>query len=94
MMNLEYNMNEDNQEMTINDFINAVGEKEFNRAESIFSSVLGDKVNTALDAEKVAVASDIFNEPLEDETDLESELESELEEEDSEEESVAEEDAA
>lgn len=93
MMNLEYNMNEDSQEMTINDFVNAVGEKEFNRAEAIFSSVLGDKVNTALDAEKVAVASDIFNEPLEDETDLESELESELENEDFEEE-TSEEDAA
>ena len=86
-------MNEDSQEMTINDFVDAVGEKEFNRAESIFSSVLGDKVNTALDAEKVAVASDIFNEPLEDETDLESELESELENEDFEEE-TSEEDAA
>ena len=43
------------------DFINAVGDKDFNNAEKMFQDLLADRMSTALDAEKVSVASDIYN---------------------------------
>ena len=77
---LEYNM-VDEREVTVNDLVDAISQKEFNRAETIFNSVLGDKMDVALDAEKIAVAADVFDEPLndEDEVDMEAELDSALE---------------
>ena len=45
-----------------------------------FNSVLGNKMDTALDAEKIAVAADVFDPPSEEEeVDMESELESAME---------------
>ena len=71
----------DEREVTVNDLVDAISQKEFNRAETIFNSVLGDKMDVALDAEKIAVAADVFDEPLndEDEVDMEAELDSALE---------------
>ena len=46
---LEYNM-VDEREVTVNDLVDAISQKEFNRAETIFNSVLGDKMDLALDA--------------------------------------------
>ena len=33
----------DEREVTVNDLVDAISQKEFNRAETIFNSVLGDK---------------------------------------------------
>ena len=54
----------DEREVTVNDLVDAISQKEFNRAETIFNSVLGDKMDVALDAEKIAVAADVFDAPL------------------------------
>ena len=43
------------------DFINALQTGDFNSAEDLFGDILGDKVQQSLDAEKVAVADQIFN---------------------------------
>ena len=78
-MILEYNM-VDEREVTVNDLVDAISQKEFNRAETIFNSVLNDKMDLALDAEKIAVAADVFDAPLEDEeVDMEAELDDALE---------------
>tara|TARA_B100001093_G_scaffold358027_1_gene342610 strand:- start:5494 stop:5787 length:294 start_codon:yes stop_codon:yes gene_type:complete len=70
----------DEREVTVNDLVDAISQKEFNRAETIFNSVLGNKMDTALDAEKIAVAADVFDPPSEEEeVDMESELESAME---------------
>ena len=71
----------DEREVTVNDLVDAIGQKEFNRAETIFNSVLGDKMDLALDAEKIAVAADVFDTPLEneEEIDIEAELDDALE---------------
>ena len=70
----------DEREVTVNDLVDAISQKEFNRAETIFNSVLNDKMDVALDAEKIAVAADVFDEPLEDEeVDMEAELDDALE---------------
>ena len=72
----------DEREVTVNDLVDAIGQKEFNRAETIFNSVLGDKMDLALDAEKIAVAADVFDKPLEgeeEEVDIEAELDDVLE---------------
>jgi len=71
----------DEREVTVNDLVDAISQKEFNRAETIFNSVLNDKMDLALDAEKIAVAADVFDTPLEgeEEVDIESELESAME---------------
>ncbi len=79
-MILEYNM-VDEREVTVNDLVDAISQKEFNRAETIFNSVLNDKMDLALDAEKIAVAADVFDAPLKDEeeVDMEAELDDALE---------------
>lgn len=70
----------DEREVTVNDLVDAISQKEFNRAETIFNSVLNDKMDLALDAEKIAVAADVFDAPLEDEeVDMEAELDDALE---------------
>lgn len=48
-------------------FVDALQHGDFTNAESLFKGVLDDKVQDSLDAEKVAVADEIFNgvEPLE-----------------------------
>jgi hypothetical protein len=43
------------------DLVNALQSGNFNSAEELFNDILGDKVQQSLDAEKVAVADQIFN---------------------------------
>ena len=59
------------------DFIDAIKKGDFNQSQSLFQDIMGDKVHSALEAEKVAVAQSIFNEPDED---LEDEEELDLDE--------------
>jgi len=42
-------------------FVNALQSGNFTNAEELFNDLLGDKVQQSLDAEKVAVADQIFN---------------------------------
>jgi len=43
------------------DFVNALEVGDFTSAKSLFDDMLGDKVQSTLDAEKIAVAGQIFN---------------------------------
>lgn len=45
----------------IEDFIDAIAQQNFNRAKDHFENVLGDKMNDALEAEKLSVAQSIYN---------------------------------
>lgn len=49
------------------DLVNALQGGNFNSAEELFNDILGDKMQQSLDAEKVAVADQMFNgvEPVE-----------------------------
>lgn len=64
-------------------FVDALQGGNFNSAETMFNDILGDKVQDALDAEKIAVADEIFNgvEPVEfdDEEEVEDDVTSEVE---------------
>jgi len=64
-------------------FVDALQGGNFNSAETMFNDILGDKVQDALDAEKIAVADEIFNgvEPVEfdDEEEAEDDVTSEVE---------------
>ena len=59
------------------DFIDAVGDKDFNNAEKMFQDLLADKMSTAMEAEKISVASDIYNSVGEDTETDEDEFEEE-----------------
>jgi hypothetical protein len=63
----------------INDFIDAIAAGDFNQSEELFNSLLADKVQNTLEAEKIAVADTIFNgaDPLDIEDDIEIEAEDE-----------------
>jgi chromatin remodeling complex protein RSC6 len=45
----------------IDNFIDAIAQQNFNRAKEHFDNVLGDKMNDALEAERLSVADTIFN---------------------------------
>lgn len=45
----------------IEEFISAIQQQNFNQAKSHFDSILDDKMNDALEQEKMNVASQIFN---------------------------------
>ena len=47
--------------------MNAISQQNFNRAKDHFDSILGDKMNDAIEAEKIAVADTIFNDAPEEE---------------------------
>ena len=51
----------------IEDLVNAISQQNFNRAKDHFDSILGDKMNDAIEAEKIAVADGIFNDAPEEE---------------------------
>lgn len=60
----------ENEEETLDplrSFVDALQGGAFNDAEGTFNDILGDKVQDALDAEKIAIADEIFNgvEPME-----------------------------
>ena len=56
-------------------FVDALQNGNFNGAETLFNDILGNKVQDALDAEKVAVADQIFNGVEPEEMDLDEEVE-------------------
>jgi len=76
-------VNEDIEEPGM-DFVNALQGGDFRSAESIFNDMLADKVQSTLDAEKIAVAGSIFNdeEDFDDDDLIEDEIEDETEYED------------
>ena len=45
----------------IDSFIDAIAQQNFNRAKEHFDNVLGDKMNDAVEAERLSVADTIFN---------------------------------
>lgn len=47
--------------MDINDFINAVDEKDYVKAEPMFKDMMQDRVQTELDSQKIAVADTYWN---------------------------------
>lgn len=47
--------------MDVADLINKVGEQDFAKAGPIFAEIMKDKMASALDNEKIAVADQIFN---------------------------------
>ena len=47
--------------MDINDFINAVDEKDYVKAEPMFKDMMQDRVQTELDSQKIAVADKYWN---------------------------------
>ena len=74
-------VNEDIEEPGM-DFVNALQGGDFRSAESIFNDMLADKVQSSLDAEKIAVAGQIFNDEEElDGDDLDDDLEDDLDDE-------------
>jgi len=45
----------------IEELIDAIAQQNFNRAKDHFEDVLGDKMNDALEAEKLSVAQSVYN---------------------------------
>lgn len=46
---------------SIEDFINAVVDKNYAKSNEMFSDLIGQKIDHALDAEKIAMANVMFN---------------------------------
>lgn len=85
-------------EVTVDDVLAAIQQKNLNTAKNHFNTVMGMKVNDALENEKVRIANTVFNgateeeepeepeeeevESEEEETDLESEIEAAFDDED------------
>ena len=70
---MEYRMAE------INDLIDLAGQKDYAKADTVFNELMSDRLNTALDQEKIKLAAQIYNgiEPEEleqDEVDPEDQL--------------------
>lgn len=66
----ELDLESESEEETIDplrSFVDALQGGNFNSAETMFNNILDDKVQDALDAEKISVADEIFNgvEPVE-----------------------------
>lgn len=68
----------------IEELIDAIAVQNFNQARDHFDSILGDKLNDALEQEKIAVADTIFNGAEEEQLDLDLEDEEDFVEEDDE----------
>lgn len=65
----------------IEDLVNAISQQNFNRAKDHFDSILGDKMNDAIEAEKISVADSIFNDAPEEQLELDLDDEDVLEDE-------------
>lgn len=61
----------------IRSFVDVLQGANFANAETLFNDILGDKVQDALDAEKIAVADQIFNGVEPEEMELDDNVESE-----------------
>ena len=55
---------------TLTDFIDAVGTKDFAKAEPMFKDMMTSKVGDALDAEKIALANSVYNDAEEEQLEL------------------------
>lgn len=51
----------ESEPVTVDDVLKAIQSKNLAQAKAHFNDVMGDKINDALDAEKVKVAGQIFN---------------------------------
>ena len=58
---------------TLTDFIDAVGTKDFAKAEPMFKDMMTSKVGDALDAEKIALANSVYNGAEEEQLELDIE---------------------
>ena len=73
-------------ELNLDNFVDAIQATNYNQAGDLFNDMLGSKLQDAMEAEKVSVAADIFNNNDEDidiedlELDLEDDVEKESEE--------------
>lgn len=69
-------------ELNLDNFVDAIQATNYNQAGDLFNDMLGSKLQDAMDAEKVSVAADIFNNNDEDIDieDLELDLEDDVEE--------------
>lgn len=52
---MEYRMAE------INDLIDLAGQKDYAKADTVFNELMSDRLNTALDQEKIKLAAQIYN---------------------------------
>jgi hypothetical protein len=59
--------------MSIDDFINSVAAKDFNSAENVFKELMQDRIQDALDQQKILVAGQVFGEEDDDIEDFEPE---------------------
>jgi hypothetical protein len=66
-------MSEELETNPIEDLIDALAAQNFNNANDRLNDILGQKMGDALDAEKINLASQIFNEPSDDQLDLDLE---------------------
>ena len=79
--------------VSVDDVLSAIQQKNIGQAKAHFSDLMGAKVNSALESEKVKISNQVFNaqpeaeeqvpEPEELDTDLESEVENAFDEEES-----------
>jgi len=56
--------------VSVDDVLQAIQQKNIGRAKAAFGDVMSQKVNDALENEKVKVASQIFNPPVEEEEEV------------------------
>ena len=45
----------------INDLIDLAGQKDYAKADTVFNELMSDRLNTALDQEKIKLAAQIYN---------------------------------
>ena len=45
----------------INDLIDLAGQKDFAKADKVFNELMQDRMNTALDQEKIKIAAQVYN---------------------------------
>ena len=85
-MNKDFNMSEHEVEVdaappeaSIEDLINSISDKEFNQAGETFSTLLGDRIQDALEQQRIAVAAQYYGSEESSEDEVFSELEQGLE---------------
>jgi len=85
-MEQENNVEQEIQTNPLEDLINHSLGQDYNKANQVFGDLMGQKVQTALDQEKIRMADTVFNgyeEPVEDEVDdIEASMEDDFEGED------------
>ena len=65
--------------VSVDDVLQAIQQKNIGRAKAVFTDVMSQKVNDALENEKVKIASQVFNPPAEEEEKEVPEVDAELE---------------